>query len=64
MDRLQAAIARLVAQSARDGDDPTQTFSHIRALAHAAADLPDAPAQPAPPPTPELVPRLTEPWFC
>jgi radical SAM superfamily enzyme YgiQ (UPF0313 family) len=69
MDRLQAAVADLVADAARAGEDAVATFARIRALAEATAERPrpafdlarwteQVAARLAP------VPRLTEAWFC
>jgi radical SAM superfamily enzyme YgiQ (UPF0313 family) len=65
VDALQAAVAALVEQATRDGEDGALTFARIHALARTAAGR----TGPPPPPPPErvpvaAVPRLTEPWFC
>jgi len=61
MDRLQREASRLVESTA--SEDAAATFYRLKALAQAAAGLPQEPA-------PALVlgrrrpPRLTEAWFC
>lgn len=62
MDRLHAAVSRVVEEGARDEEDPAETLAKIRALAHVAAGR-RAPAAP-PPRVRTFVPKLTEPWFC
>jgi len=64
VDALQAALAALVEDAARAGEDAATTFARIWSLAHAAAGRPPA-ASPPPARVPVgAVPRLTEPWFC
>ncbi|HLH25510.1 MAG TPA: CUAEP/CCAEP-tail radical SAM protein [Chloroflexota bacterium] len=64
MDALQVAVAALVEEAARAGEDAAATFARIHALARAAAGRPPA-ASPPPERAPAMaVPRLTEPWFC
>jgi radical SAM superfamily enzyme YgiQ (UPF0313 family) len=65
MDRLQEAVAGVVAAAAERGEDGAVTFDRVRALAHDVAGL----ASPPPlalrlPPGRRRPPRLTEPWFC
>jgi radical SAM superfamily enzyme YgiQ (UPF0313 family) len=65
MDRLQAAVAVVVAEAAERGDDAAATFDRVRGLAAQAAGGP-APAPTAARLAPDRPrpPRLTEPWFC
>jgi hypothetical protein len=64
VDALQTAVAAVVEQAARAGEDAATTFAHIHALARAAAGLPASPQPESPGPALAAVPRLTEPWFC
>jgi hypothetical protein len=64
MDRLQEAVARLVADAADQGEDAAATFARVRALAAEAAAVAPAAPGPAPDPSRRRPPRLTEPWFC
>jgi radical SAM superfamily enzyme YgiQ (UPF0313 family) len=63
MERLQAAVAALVAEAADRREDAALTFQRVRRLAEESAGV--APREIVPPaadrPRP---PRLTEPWFC
>ena len=65
MDRLQEAVAALVAEAAERGEEAPVTFDQVRRLADesagAAARAGIATALPANRPKP---PRLTEAWFC
>jgi hypothetical protein len=64
MDRLQEAVARLVAEAADRKEDAAVTSARIRALADEAAGQPSR-AVPMPLPSDrKRPPRLTEPWFC
>ncbi len=63
MDRLQEAVAALVAEAAARREDPAVTFGRVRALADRAAGLEARPAAVLPVDRPRP-PRLTEPWFC
>jgi radical SAM superfamily enzyme YgiQ (UPF0313 family) len=64
MDRLQADVARLVAEAAERGEEARVTFRRVQALADAAAGAPVARARLAPTDPDRRPPRLTEPWFC
>jgi radical SAM superfamily enzyme YgiQ (UPF0313 family) len=65
MDRLQGAVAALVAEGAERGEDAALTFDQVRAVADETAGAPRhhavatrlAPDRRKPP-------RLSEPWFC
>lgn len=64
MDRLQAAVAALVAEAADAREDAAVTFARVRALADEAQGLSPR-ARPEPLPAGRArPPRLTEPWFC
>lgn len=63
MDRLQAAVSRMVADAAARDEDPALTFDRVRALAGEAAGVATAPGF-VPAPDRRRPPRLTEPWFC
>ncbi|HUS63898.1 MAG TPA: CUAEP/CCAEP-tail radical SAM protein, partial [Kofleriaceae bacterium] len=62
VDRLQADIAALVAQHAREDRAPEITFDAIRTLARSAAGLATSPSRARP--RPRTLARLSEPWFC
>ena len=65
MDRLQEAVATLVAQAAEREEEAPVTFDKVRRLADESAGAVARPAiadsLPANRPRP---PRLTEAWFC
>jgi len=61
MDRLQRDIALLVEQDVADEVDAATTFARIRELAHGR---PPESAVSLLAPDRELVPRMTESWFC
>jgi len=63
MDRLQREASRLVEAAARAEEDPAETFSRLRDLAHATLGV-AAPVRLAPSPDRPRPPRLTEAWFC
>ena len=62
VDRLQADIAALVAEHAREERAPEVTFDDIRTLARAAAGLATHASRARP--RPRILARLSEPWFC
>jgi len=65
MERLQAGVAALIAESAPRAEDPAVTFDRVRVLAATAAGTPaPAPLAPRLAPDRRRPPRLTEPWFC
>ena len=63
VEQLRHAVAAVVAEAAKGGEDAFMTFSRIRALADAAAGLPPRPASTVQAPA-KRAPRLSEPWFC
>jgi len=65
MDRLHAAVSKVVADAARAEEDPRATFETVRNTALAASGEP-AHRRPtrAREELPSRSPRLTEPWFC
>ncbi|MGH7307533.1 MAG: CUAEP/CCAEP-tail radical SAM (seleno)protein [Candidatus Rokuibacteriota bacterium] len=64
VDRLQAAVGRMVAEAADRREDAAVTFARVRGLADTAAGLPARPVSPLLAPGRDRPPRLTEPWFC
>jgi hypothetical protein len=64
MDRLQEQVARMVATAADAREDAAVTAARVRALADAAAGLPDGASSTPPAQERRRPPRLTEPWFC
>jgi hypothetical protein len=64
MDRLQEQVARMVATAADAREDAAVTAARVRALAGAAAGLPDGASSTPPAQERRRPPRLTEPWFC
>ena len=61
MDELHREVSQLVENDAKEGVDPWATFYRLMALAHGRAPVG---AFCFPPPDRQLVPRLTESWFC
>ncbi|MDP8922468.1 MAG: CUAEP/CCAEP-tail radical SAM protein [Chloroflexota bacterium] len=69
MDGLQAEVADRVEQAVRAGEDASDTFAAVVALAEAAAGPDHRPVAPVREPAlvgtaRSFVPRLTESWFC
>jgi hypothetical protein len=62
MDRLHAAVSRIVEEAAGSGEDAGETFVRIRALAYETAGRVASPLAVAK--ARRFVPKLTEPWFC
>ncbi len=63
MDALYQAVSALVEESASGGESPALTFQRVRALAHEQAGR-EMPALPLSLASPEVLPGLTESWFC
>jgi hypothetical protein len=64
MDALQARVAVLVEDAAREAQPAEAVFSAIRRAALATAGMPEADAPHPPPGGHPPAPRLSEPWFC
>jgi radical SAM superfamily enzyme YgiQ (UPF0313 family) len=65
MDRLQEAVADLVAEAAERGEDAAVTFERVRELADAAAGRAARPRAAARLGADRVrPPHMTEPWFC
>jgi hypothetical protein len=65
LDALQLAVAAVVAEDARSGEDAAVTFDRIATLAdQAAGRSPRASVAARLAPDRRRPPRLTEPWFC